>query len=276
MRIAEVIGKCQKGDFGGLRLDHRIDHDAAHRFIQLCISLADWTDVHVGPHREIVDRIVVPYQGRPPDGVAVAAGVGRAYGGGADLGSRVEDVDLRVEALSEIMDVIAEGSFPVILGRTHIQRACRIQAGKPLVQPVAHLHMWIRRPRTDLAERIAVCSAHDVIHQNAEGAYAAIVKRLQLFGEAVEIFQVIVGQRRDRVAEIHAGLRRDVHRFRELVHDLGGIELLPAGTVLAVVLRTIDVEVETMLPDEANKVVTLGKGVIRTIKSFDHTPDTKR
>src|SRR5512135_2438654 len=101
-----------------------------------------------------------------------------------------------------------------------------------------------------------------IVQHQAKGAHSDAKKGVQLGGKVSKIGRVAVADRSaraERIAEPHARLPGDAHRFGELGHDLTGIRLPPARAVLAVVLRSVHIKIVSMLADETDQVVPLWK-----------------
>ena len=100
-RRREIVRDRRERDLRGLEQLHAVRDHAARRAPQLGVAPAIRTDVQLEAHRDVVDRIVVPVQRRPPGRRREPLGVVEVERRRADRPAGPEQVDARVDARAQ-------------------------------------------------------------------------------------------------------------------------------------------------------------------------------
>ena len=230
-------------------------------------------------HGEVVDRIVVPHQGLPSDGRRKRRDVGCRDRSRADLGTRVEDVDRLGQPLAQSQKVVAERGRAVVVRRTDAEPGAWIEPVQPGLCPNGEIDVRFSVAAIALGVVRILELGGDVVEEQAEVTHPAFIQREELRREQRKVRGRGIGDRhagRDRVGERHARFLGQVHTMCKLTQCAIGVRMPPAGAVAPIVLRPVQVVVETVPADEPDQVVALRRRVEDAVETLHDATDGER
>ena len=246
---------------------HRIGDETRHAVGDVEVVAIDGTHQQVVAHivghgevppdvRRTLDAFVYPLDARLGDvrNHAVA---------------RPHDLDARVELGSERGEVVALRVRPtlVVFRGTHHERS--------------HVRLRLHEMFVDVVQQFRLLHgigslAGDVVEEHGERAHAEVVHLLEL-GEqevAVAACPLDVKSRMDCPHEVHGILFRHLHQLLDLLRLLFGIGQTPVGgTVVGVVLRTVDVGVHLVLAVEFQLAEACLVAPRRSVEALHHAAE---